>query len=131
MPIKEIKAKPGEGMMFKQTDCVDEKCCPVCSSLLPVHSGGGRPAVYCKEACKKRAMRARLKASRNYDAIEKSSCNSRKRQPLPVNPPASEKATGVSGTVHRLPPVVQKPVPTPSQSPVCRTFDDVINVFCR
>jgi len=108
MSIDKKMSKPGEGMIYKQTEWISEKCCPVCAALLPEHLAAGRPAVYCKEACKKKSLRARLKASRNYDDSAKPSRNSRKFQNLLVNSSASEKVIGVSGTVHVLPVPAQK-----------------------
>jgi hypothetical protein len=61
-----------------QTDWAIDKQCPVCASLLPVHPAAGRPAVYCKESCKKKALRAKQKASRISFGVVKTSRNSKK-----------------------------------------------------
>lgn len=114
-------------MQYQQTDLVDRKICPVCSSPLPVHPAAGRPSVYCKEACKKRAMRLRRKVSSISLVSEKAPRISKKTIQSVVDFPVSEKFVGVSGTVHAFPVTDSKPALTPA--PVIRSFDDLKSFF--
>lgn len=130
MSIDKKMSKPGEGMIYKQTELISDKCCPVCAALLPEHPAAGRPVFYCKEACKMKAYRQRQKSLRISDEVDKPLRNSRKLQNLLVNSSASGKVIGVSGTVHALPVPAQKSTTTLSEAPVIRSFDDLKAFFC-
>jgi hypothetical protein len=110
--------------IYKQTDWLSDNC-PVCNSPLPVHSGAGRPNIYCKESCKKKALRAKQKVSRISLQIEKPSRISKRSKKTDLQ--TAGKHIGVSGTVHKFP--LPEATTLQAPAPVIRHFDDLVSFF--